>query len=177
MGAIGKLLSFFRREEAGALLDEAKVDLGGGHTKTVQHYAPPGYDAQPLAGDFPVLVEADGTGEMAAVGYHDTETERKAGPGETRIYARSGAGVAVAEIWTKDDGTVYVTSLVTGKPVIVKSDDVRLGDEQASRPVACVGDIVMIGALQAGPFAVVPIPAGVPIVGQIISGSVKAKGT
>ncbi len=192
MGRVGKLLSFVRRTVAGKLLDEAKVDTGGGAIHTVQHYADPGDDSQPLPGDFPFLAETGGAGEHGAVGWHDTTTPRKAGPGEKRIYARSAAGTASVEFWMKASGEVHLEVFTVQPmylkslgPVIVDSPDIRVGDETASQPLARVGDLVAgsVNALSGAPGSpILPLggaptaTGGVPFVGQIISGSTRGKG-
>src|SRR5689334_17650160 len=161
MGAIGKLLSFARRTLAGVILDEAKVDTGGGAIHTVQHYSAPGDDSQPLTEtDFAALMETGGAGEQVAVGWHDPTTPRKAEKGDKRIYSRNAPGTASAEVWLKANGeahievfteqTIFIKS--PGK-VVIDSPDIRVGDETASQPVARVGDLVvcLVNALSAAP--------------------------
>ena len=193
MGAVGRLLSFFRRTRAGELLDEAKVDLGGSDPKTVQHYADPGDDSQPLPGDFASLNETGVAGDRHAVGWHDTKTPRKAGAGEKRIYARSSTGTAACEVWLKATGEVVLEVFTSAPfyvrnhngPTIIDCPDIRVGDETASQPIARVGDLVAgsIKALTTAPGSPIapatgaPTPTlGVPFVAQIIGpGSSRAK--
>lgn len=192
MGRIGKLLSFVRRVASGAILDEAKIDMGGGATRTVQVYSAPGDDSQPLPGDFPAVVETGSSGQMMAVGWHDTKTPRKSEKGDKRIYSRSEAGTASAEVWLKANGEVHMEVFTaqtlfikSAGPVVVDSDDIRVGDETASQPLARVGDMVVgsVRAICAAPGSPI-LPAsgtptatgGVPFAGQIVSGSSRAKG-
>lgn len=195
MGILGELLSFVRRTVSGSILDEAKVDTGG-NSKTVQNYGPPGEDSRPLPGDFGVLVETGGRGEMGSVAWHDTKTERKAGDGEVRRYARSATGTASCEIWLKANGEV-VLEVFTDQTLylrnrngrtVIDCPDVRIGDEGASQQVACVGDLVVgaINALAPQGSPGVPLPllpvsgspspsGGIPFAAQIVSGRVGVK--
>ena len=147
-----------------------------------------------MAGDTALLQEAAGSGAKAVVGFDDPNNAGTAEPGERRGYSRQADGTPAAEYHLKANGDVVIRSFVaTGKiylesagPVIVKSPDVRLGDETASRQIACVGDLVAgsIHALTTTPgVAIAPAAGsptstlGVPFTGQIISGSPRAKAT
>jgi len=71
---------------------------------TPGHFAPPGDDSPPLAGDEVVRVEVDeATGATAAVGY--AGVDRVAAAGEKRFVARDGSG-NVCVVWLKGDGTL-----------------------------------------------------------------------
>jgi len=110
MGRIGEVQSF----EDGAV----KVDPGGGDLLTADHFAPVGDDSPPLAGDFAALEESAGAGAEQATGYSD-DTEKKAAPGEKRVYARDAAGEVVAELWLKGDGSIEITSIKSGSEVTI----------------------------------------------------------
>jgi hypothetical protein len=108
MGGIAEVISIDRSAEPA----EIKVDAED--PRTPEHYQPAGDDALPLAGDF-AAVEGDDEGSSSGqvVGYHDPiDANRKASPGEKRIYARSPEGVLVAEVWLKNDGTLALKSVL-----------------------------------------------------------------
>lgn len=180
-------------EEDGSHLVDVLVD-DNGDQYPAELYQAPGEDSLPLPGDSALLQEAPGTGSKAVVGFDDPLNPGKAEDGEKRIYSRTEAGKLAADIWLKKDGSVHIEVhdltapifLKTKGPVIIDSPDVRLGNETASRQVACVGDMVAgsIKALCTAPGSPL-VPAagaptatgGVPFVAQIISGSPNAKAT
>lgn len=192
-GTLATVLSSERTvAEDGDHLVDILVDSGAGVHEKVEFHQPPGDDSLPLPGDGALLQPAPGTGNQATVGFSDPANQGKAGPGERRIYSRTQAGVLAADIWLKTDGSVHIevhdltarVFIKTPGPVIIDSPDIRLGDEEASRPIACVGDLVAgsVKALSTAPGSPI-LPAagaptatgGVPFVGQIVSGSPKAK--
>jgi hypothetical protein len=98
---------------------------------TPDHYQPAGDDALPLAGDFAAVSDDDeGSSSGEVVGYHDPlDANRKASPGEKRIYARSADGVCVGEIWIKGDGSLVLKSVLAssgGEIAIAPSGDVTI---------------------------------------------------
>lgn len=192
-GTLATVLSSERSvAEDGHQMVDILVDAGAGDHQAAELYQPPGDDSLPLPGDSALLQEAPGTGSKAVVGFDDPSNEGKALPGERRLYSRTTAGAVAADIWLKGDGSVHIeihdleakVFVKTAGPVIIDSPDIRLGDETASRPIACVGDMVA-GSIKAlctapgspiVPAAGAPTPTGgVPFVAQIISGSSKAK--
>jgi hypothetical protein len=88
-----------------------KVDDGSGEQYYAELFGPPGEDSPPLAGDEVSLSESDGAGEEHALGFDDT-TERKAAPGERRVYARRPDGTLACEVWLKGDGSIAITNLL-----------------------------------------------------------------
>lgn len=178
--------------EDGTPVTDLQVDAGAGVPEKVELYQPPGTDSLPLPGDGALLQQAPGTGIQAAVGFHDPENQGKAADGEHRIYSRTVDGKLVCEVWLKATG-LHVEVHEQEFPIFMKSKgrivldspDVRIGNEEASRPVACVGDMAA-GSIKAlttapgspiAPAAGAPTPTlGVPFVCQIISGSPRAKG-
>lgn len=110
----------------GVPLVEVQVDAGDDDPATVEHWAPPGDDSPPLAGDFVQLVDARGAGAEAAVGYLDVANQGQAEPGEKRLYARNASGAVVATIWLKGDGTVVVTNLSGNSLEMAPSGDVTI---------------------------------------------------
>lgn len=179
-----------KKTEDGTPITDVRVDAGAGDIENVELYQPPGVDAPPLPGDGALLQEAPGTGVRAAIGFDDPKNEGKALEGEHRIYSRTVDGELVCEVWLKRDGlhvevheqSFPITLKSLGR-IVLDSPDVRLGNEEASRPIACVGDMCA-GTLYAlctgpgSPLAPMPAPAppGVQFVAQIISGSPRAKG-
>lgn len=192
-GTLATVIASERKvEEDGSHLVDVQIDAGGGDPDIAELYQPPGDDSLPLPGDGALLQDAPGTGAKAAVGFHDPVNEGKADEGEKRLYSRTKAGKLAADIWLKNDGSIHIEVfeeltapiyLKSKGPVIIDSPDVRLGDETASRAVACVGDLVAgsikaLGNLGAPilPVGAAPTPTGgVPFTAQIISGSPKAK--
>jgi hypothetical protein len=185
MGAIGEVISFDRVDG----IDETKVDLGGGDVKTAQHFAPAGVDSVPLPGDKAALEDSVGSGNVQTTGYHDTENEGKAAPGEHRIYVRNLSGAIVLELWGKHDGTLAMEVFeaagrveIKAPTVILDSANVRLGSAAGQR-VVCEGDLVsvIVPLLTAGPTPVTAVnPAqqtltGYIAAGQCISGRVSVK--
>lgn len=85
---------------------DVKTDPGGGANITAQHFSDPGDDSHPLTTDYAALIDVEGTGREAAVGYLDPINEPKAQPGDKRIYARDAAsGAVVVEVWLQNNGT------------------------------------------------------------------------
>ena len=193
-GTLATVVASERKVDNGVHMVDVEVDAGAGDTTTAELYQPPGVDSLPMAGDSALLQEAPGSGVKAAVGFDDPINAGKALVGEHRIYSRKADGTLAAEIWLKAgalhleiaEGVTFPIFIKTGGPVIIDSPDVRLGDETASRQIACVGDLVAgsIHALSTAPgnpilpAAGAPTPtAGVPFTAQIISGSARAKAT
>jgi len=193
-GTLGTVIASERRvADDGTPITDIQVDAGAGDILTAELYQPPGVDSLPLPGDSVLLQEAPGTGGKAAIGFDDPLNPGVAADGEHRGYSRKADGTPAAEYWLKANGDVVIKSFVpTGTifiesegPVIVKSPDIRVGDETASRAIACVGDLVA-GSIKAlctapgnplAPAAGAPTASGgVPFVAQIISGSPNAKG-
>lgn len=106
MAFIAQVLSFTRAVVNGLQTPELKVDKGGGNTATPGHFADPGDDSQPLATDDAICVENGKRSE--SVGYQDPHTDPKAGPGEKRVYSRSGPGVVACEVWLKSTGELVI---------------------------------------------------------------------
>ncbi|HKY40776.1 MAG TPA: hypothetical protein VJN18_32800 [Polyangiaceae bacterium] len=179
--------------EDGTPITEVQVDAGAGDIEMVELDQPPGVDSLPLPGDSALLQDAPGTGLHAAIGFGDPKNQGKAAEGEHRIYSRTVDGQLVCDVWLKRDGIhvevhnqSFPITLKSPGRIVLDSPDVRLGNGEASRQVACVGDMVA-GSIKAlttapgspiAPAAGAPTPTlGVPFVGQIISGSPRAKAT
>lgn len=191
-GTLATVVSTERKvEEDGTQVIDVHVDVNG-DAEVLELYQAPGEDSLPMPGDSALEQEAPGTGIKAVVGFNDPVNVGTAAPGERRGYSRQADGTPAAEYHLKANGDVVIRTFVaTGKifiqsggPVIVDSPDIRVGDETASRPIACVGDIVTgsIHALCAAPASPLlpatgsPTPSGgVPFSAQIVSGSPNAK--
>jgi len=106
MGRIGGVLSFLRTLRRKAKVTEVKCDIGGGYIVTGQQFAPSGDDSMPLPGDYSVLMDTTGTGNIALLGYVDPLDQQLALPGEKRLYARNVEGFVVATAHLKNDGTI-----------------------------------------------------------------------
>lgn len=184
-----EILAVERKLKDGETVTEVRVDQGGGDNATAEHVSPPGDDSCPIPSvDVASVLDSAGEGNTQAIGYSDTRNPPKTAPGERRLYVREEDGTLVAELWLKHDEAVieafkadYPIRIKTTGPVIIDSPDVRLTDE-AARPLARVGDLVSGSiAAQNGSGPIVPVPpavatptGGVPFVGKIISGQVKA---
>lgn len=110
MGMIGIVLEFTRTERNGAKVSDVKANPGGGALLTSDHFQPSGVDAHPLPGDYTLLGEVQGTGRYSATGYVDPKNQQTSQPGEWRAYSRDAAGEQVAQICTKNDGTVLTSN-------------------------------------------------------------------
>lgn len=169
-GMIARVVAFARTVVEGAKAPEVRIDDGTGAASTPYHFAPPGDDSQPLAGDVVHVADAAGAGFGSAVGYQDPETEPKAAPGEKRIYARSGPGVVACEVWLRADGSVHVLTGETA--IVVDADSVRLGSAGASQFVALaqlVADQLTIlkNAISSAPVA--PLDGGASFKAGLVS--------
>lgn len=193
-GTLATVIATERKAEDDVHMVDVQVDAGAGDITSAELFQAPGEDSLPMAGDTALLQESAGSGVKAVVGFDDPVNEGKAANGEKRIYSRTAAGALAADIWLKADGSVHIEIhdlsvplfLKSPGPVIIDSPDVRLGNESASRQVACVGDIVAgsIHALSTAPGNLIAPAAGsptatfgVPFAAQIISGSPRAKAT
>lgn len=191
-GTLGTVLSTERKTtDDGTPITDVRVDAGAGDIENVDLYQPPGVDALPLPGDGALLQPAPGTGGKGAVGFDDPTNAGKALEGEHRIYSRTEDGKLVCEVWLKRGGLhveiheqAFPVTIKTLGRIVLDSPDIRIGNEESSRSVACVGDMVA-GSFKAlttapgspiAPATGAPTPTlGVPFVGQIISGSPRAK--
>lgn len=191
-GTLATVVSTERKvEEDGTQVIDVHVDVNG-DVEVLELYQAPGEDSLPMPGDSALLQEAPGTGIKAVIGFNDPKNAGKAADGEKRVYSRQADGAPAVEYWLKANGDAVIKGYVgSGKllidwpgVVVIKSPDIRVGDETASRPIACVGDIVTgsIHALCAAPASPLlpatgsPTPSGgVPFSAQIVSGSPNAK--
>lgn len=99
-----------------------RVNLGGDDLVTAEGFAGAGDDAPPLPGDSVALAEGVGSGGHQVAGYDDTTAKTAAG-GERRMYARDPNGAVVAEVHARGDGSIEITSLISGgAQVTVKPD-------------------------------------------------------
>lgn len=109
MSRVAVLLSFERVNDGGHGAD-VKVDPNGGSPVTAPHFACPGDDSFPLAGDYVALEDSSGSGAEQATGYADVRNAGKARAGEKRIYARDASGATVVEVWLKNDGSIVISN-------------------------------------------------------------------
>lgn len=111
MGMIAKVISFFRAtNSAGAKINEAKVNPGGGANITAEVFQPAGEDSFPLPSDYAILINFMRTGSFAVAGYVDPINAGTAQAGEKRVYSRDANGAIKAEFHLKNDGTILCTN-------------------------------------------------------------------
>lgn len=110
MGRVAFVISFERTSDDGEQIAEVKVDVGGGDNLLPEHFAPPGYDGVPLAGDYVATTSYPGGGEEAAVGYIDPDSTPVAEAGEVRLYSRDSGGAVVAHVYCKADGSIEISN-------------------------------------------------------------------
>lgn len=107
MGLMGTIKSFVRSVRNAANISSIKLD-NARIISTADHFADAGDDSFPLIDDYVVLVDIEGTGQNAAIGYADTKNEKKSEAGDKRIYGRNSDGDEVNEVWLKNDGSVIL---------------------------------------------------------------------
>lgn len=122
MGFLATVAEFLRSKTGEAPTPEVKCNLGGDDAVTGYHFAPPGVDAQPLAGDLVYLGEDLGRGNAQALAYQDPKNEGTAGPGEWRAYSRDENGAVTAEIWIMADGSILLQNVVKASSVELTAD-------------------------------------------------------
>jgi len=168
MGLIGKLLSFVRVTRNTITVSDVKTDPGGGPNFTAEHFAPPGDDSQPLAGDFTYSAPTPQKGKYVAVGYVDPVNTPVAQPGDKRIYARDAdAGVVVVEVWLKNDGSAVLSN--DNGSVTLGADGAILGQNGAgSFELQAGGDFVVNGVTIAADGSVT-IPSSLTLNGKEIA--------
>lgn len=93
---------------------DVKIDTGGGDTGIADGFAPSGDDSPPLPGDTAAGVDGVESGTRQITGFHDNENSPVADPGAKRLTARNAAGVQVAEIWIKGDGSITIKGIGPG---------------------------------------------------------------
>lgn len=126
---------------------ETTVDPGGGSNVTADHFADPGDDSYPLPDDYVAIISNARTGGSSAVGYAETVTTKKAGPGEKRIYSRDAStGAVVAEIWLQDDGTILLENSA-GSIILAPNGDVNINGVviDAGGGITAPGSLVLNG--------------------------------
>ena len=108
MGRIADVLKFFPGTRRNAIVTAVVCDTGGGYFVTGQNFSVSGEDSPPLTGDYALLVDTPGTGDIAVAGYVDPINVKVALAGERRLYARSTDGVIVATVHLKQTGEATV---------------------------------------------------------------------
>ncbi len=147
MGLIALLKSFTRVVRNGAQASDVKIDPSGGANLTVEHFAPPGDDSNPLPNDFVVAVSIPRTGGWAAVGYIDPLNVPKAAPGEKRIYARDPSdGSDIVDLWLKNDGT-GILSNANGSVTLSPDGGIKGDNGSGSFELQSGGNFVVNGVI------------------------------
>lgn len=109
-GFMGIVKSFTPVTLRGVPVSDVKVDPGGGHNSTPQHFSDLGDDSHALPGDYMIALHVTLTRSEVA-GYLDPKLAKKSEPGDKRIYARDETtGLDVNEVWLKNDGTITITN-------------------------------------------------------------------
>ena len=159
MGRIATILSFSRVERNSAKISDVKINPGGDSNITVEHFAPIGDDSFPLTTDYVVTNDIPRTGGEVATGYVDPKNTPKAVAGDKRIYARdANTGVAVIEIWLKNDGSGI------------------LSNANGSLELQANGDI-LINGVKIDAAGAVTIPSSLDLNGKELDGHDHAAGT
>jgi len=135
---------------------EIRIDSGDGAGVTADHFAPTGYDAKPLPGDYVATASEQGSGREQALGYHDPEAQAVAQDGEVRLYARSpSTKQSICSLRLRNDGTIELLNdgghgitissdgivRISGSQIVLDSEQVKAGSG-ASRTLALVGDVI-----------------------------------
>ena len=150
MGRIAIVLSWSLNANSDNQPPEAKGDSGGGVVFSADHFQDSGFDSQPLPGDFFACVPGVGSGDEIVSGYHDTNSSnRKAGAGEARTYARDADGETVCEVWCKADGTIEITSVADGSKLNLNGVEIDQ-DGNISAPGTITTKAGTLGSIELG---------------------------
>ena len=107
MGRLAVVLAYETNTEDGEKIDDVRIDLGGDAIRSPS-FAPAGYDARALSGDYALTTSHPGDSRQAVVAYADSDNAHLASDGEVRIYSRNAGGTPLVWIWLKDDGVVRI---------------------------------------------------------------------
>ena len=105
MAIIGKVSIYEKFMRGVAKISRVRLTFQGAATIQPEYYGVANVDSPPLAGDYAVAVDTEGTGARAIVGCLDPNNAQLAAGGEFRAYARNAAGEQVAELWLKGNGS------------------------------------------------------------------------
>ncbi len=141
MGRIGRVVAWAARTIGG----DTTNNPGGGALLRSTHAVPPGFDAAPLAEDFVVSVDIQGTGRTAAVGYVDGENAPAATPGEARVYARTANGAVVVSLFLRADGSA---TLQNGNGTMVLRPDGEFNFNGAR--ITPAGEVINANGIELG---------------------------
>lgn len=146
MGLVGNILSFVGIEVEDIKISEVKLDPDGGSIITATHFSTPGEDSTPLTTDSVVVVDIQGSGKKAAVGYVDPKNSKKSTAGEKRIYGRDpDTGSEVNEVWLKEDGSVIISNS-NGSFELKIDGSIKGINGSGSFELEAAGDFVVNGA-------------------------------
>ncbi len=142
MGIVKSFTHVTRRELP---VSDVKVDPGGGHNSTPEHFSPLGDDSHALPGDYVIALHVTPTRSEVA-GYLDPKLVKKSQPGDKRIYARDETtGADVNEVWLKNDGTVTIVN-VNGTFTVFADGSIKGLNANGSFELQSGGDFVVNGA-------------------------------
>lgn len=144
----GIVQSFERvTKEDGTELVEVIVDIGQPSPLKLEHFADIGVDAPPLPGDLVALAESTGQGALRTAGYADPKNQGSALGGERRTIARDADGVPTAEIWSKANGDVSITSIKSGGKIILNGVEIdQQGNVTVPGKVDATGEVATSAA-------------------------------
>lgn len=146
MGRIGVVEKFEANTDEGEMVDVVTVDIGGGALISIPHAGVPGDDSPPLNGDYVVMVSHPGGVGEIAVAYADPTNPRGAAQGERKINARNAAGVIIASIWMKGDGSITAVG-PAGEFSIAADGSITLENSAGSISLAAGGAVDINGNL------------------------------
>ncbi|MCP4568029.1 MAG: hypothetical protein GY841_10665 [FCB group bacterium] len=157
MGRVGNILGIGQNAAEGDHTTDIKLDIGGGQNITAPQATPAGIDSTPLETDIAVTSSAPGDSGQNVVGYVDKKNASK--NDGVYLYARSAAGVPVADIWIKTDGSVVVTNTTTTIETSA-AGNIEISNAVGSFVIDPIGNITIgsgLGSITMTPAGIVSI--------------------
>lgn len=145
------------------------VESHYGENKYCDQFSPSGEDAPPLKDDLVVLVDIEGTGNMASVGVLTKSQGAK--PGEKIIYGRDANGNVTSKIYLHNDGSI---SIETEKPISFDGEKITIQGGGAA--AARVDDTVEVEIPAQTVVIAVSGGSGAPAVGTMNIQPIKLQG-
>lgn len=136
----------------------AQIEGGESDPADADHFSSAGDDSPPLPGDWALLVdlESEPAEEQFAVAGYSDDTEKKAAPGERRLYARNPAGEVVSEVFLTGDGTMTLTNTAATVTVAPDGAITLSGTSVSLAQGTALGDF--LSTLHANITSWVPVP-------------------
>lgn len=161
MGLIAELIEWFRTSDGDAQIAEARGNPGGDDVVTAPDFQPSGYDAQPLPGDYMLLVPGPEKGSWVIAGWVDPNNAGRSRPGDVRLYVRDSGGAVQGELHLTSDGEEPDWAATAGA-LIARAD--RTDAELAKLEEAFNGHLHEIEVCGGGTTGVAPALTGGPTV-------------